>query len=233
MAQGGSRRCNRSSIHAPIERPGRCRRLVKPVGWPRYMIAKRLRSGQAAYYWNAKKSDIESGFSLHREASGVDYASAKLRADQLNAHLDAWRVGKGADRSLETSRSVRHSRLVGRNLLSVTGLRKAQRAHQAELPLPAQSFDRIADAKGGSIRHASGKIHHACCGGQDLRGTPWRQGREELRRANHTIDIAKKAWTIVQRTHPQQFVPTNPFVGLTRFRSTSTIEHATRQRHLL
>ena len=50
----------------------------------------------------------------------------------------------------------------------------------------------------------------------------------KLRRANHTIDIAKKAWTIVQRTHPQQFVPTNPFVGLTRFRSTSTIEHATR-----
>ena len=65
------------------------------------MIAKRLKSGQAAYYWNAKKSDIKSGFSLHREALGVDYASAKLRADQLNAHLDAWRVGKGADRSLE------------------------------------------------------------------------------------------------------------------------------------
>ena len=27
----------------------------------------------------------------------------------------------------------------------------------------------------------------------------------KLRRANHTIDIAKKAWTVVQSTHPHQF----------------------------
>ena len=76
---------------------------MKPAGWPRYMIAKPLKTGQAAYYWNARNSDIASGFSLHREALGVDYATAKSRADQLNAHLDAWRDGRGTERSLETS----------------------------------------------------------------------------------------------------------------------------------
>lgn len=63
------------------------------------------------------------------------------------------------------------------------------------------------------------KVYEALRGGKD--GT-------KLSRANHTIDIAKKAWTVVQRTHPQLFTASNPFVGLTRFRSTATIEHATR-----
>ena len=67
------------------------------------MIAKRLGSGQVAYYWNARKRDIDSGFTLHREALGVEYGTAKSRADQLNAHLDAWREGKGAERSLDAS----------------------------------------------------------------------------------------------------------------------------------
>ena len=192
------------------------------------MIAKRLKSGQAAYYWNAKKSDIKSGFSLHREALGVDYASAKLRADQLNAHLDAWRVGKGADRSLETSnrfgtvdwwveiycRSPAFEKLKERT--------KPSYRYQLSLltELPTRRGDRLGTLPARSITPAAvDKIYEALRGGKE---------GKKLRRANHTIDIAKKAWTIVQRTHPQQFVPTNPFVGLTKFRSTSTIEHATR-----
>lgn len=63
------------------------------------------------------------------------------------------------------------------------------------------------------------KIYEKLRGGKD---------GARLRHANHTIDIAKKAWTVVQRTHPQQFRDANPFVGLTRFRNTTTIKHATR-----
>ena len=63
------------------------------------------------------------------------------------------------------------------------------------------------------------KIYESLRGGKN--GT-------KLRRANHTIDIAKKAWVVVQRTHPHQFVQSNPFVGLTRFRSSTSIQHATR-----
>lgn len=77
---------------------------MKPAGWPRYMIAKRLGSGDVAYYWNARNRDIANGFTLHREALGIDYAIAKERADQLNSHLDAWRQGQDAERTLDTSR---------------------------------------------------------------------------------------------------------------------------------
>jgi hypothetical protein len=64
---------------------------MKPVDWPRYMIVKRLRSGQPAYYWNARQSDVDAGFTLHREALGTDYGAARARAEQLNAHLDGLR----------------------------------------------------------------------------------------------------------------------------------------------
>ena len=69
------------------------------------MIAKQLRSGNVAYYWNARKGDIGKGFTLHREALGIDYSTAIRRAAQLNVHLDAWREGRKADGSPEASRS--------------------------------------------------------------------------------------------------------------------------------
>jgi hypothetical protein len=114
--------------------------------------------------------------------------------------------------------------------LPVTGFRQAEGAHEAELSLSAAPPRRPADERWRPARHgklpaksitpsAVDKIYEALRGGKD--GT-------KLRRANHTIDIVKKAWTVVQRTHPHQFTPSNPFVGLTRFRSTSTIKHATR-----
>jgi hypothetical protein len=43
------------------------------------MLAKRLGSGHVAYYWNARNADIAGGFTLHREALGIDYGTAKAR----------------------------------------------------------------------------------------------------------------------------------------------------------
>ena len=94
---------------------------MKPIDWPRYLIAKRLKSGEGAYYWNARKSDIDGGFTLHREALGTDYGAARARAQQLNAHLDAWRMGRGVDRSLDsqgTEASIGGSRPIAGPLLS-------------------------------------------------------------------------------------------------------------------
>jgi hypothetical protein len=201
---------------------------MKPADWPRYMIVKRLGSGQTAYYWNARQRDIEGGFALHREALGTDYGAARARAEQLNAHLDAWRMGHDADRSLDTGprygtvdwwletycRSPAFEKLKDRT--------KPSYRYQLGLlaDLPTKDGGRLGKLPAKSITPAAvDKIYEALRGGKD--GT-------KLRRANHTIDIVKKAWTVVQRTHPHQFTPSNPFVGLTRFRSTSTIQHATR-----
>ena len=201
---------------------------MKPLDWPRYMIVKRLRMARTAYYWNVRKSDIESGFKLLREALGSDYGAARTRAEQLNAYLDAWRAGRGADRSLDTSprygtvdwwlesycRSPAFEKLNERT--------KPSYRYQLRLlaDVPTKTGGRLGDLPARSITPAAvDKIYETLRGGKD--GT-------KLRRANHTIDIAKKAWTVVQRTHPHQFMQSNPFVGLTRFRSSSAIKHATR-----
>jgi IS5 family transposase len=195
---------------------------------PRYMIVKRLKLGEAAYYWNARNSDVDSGFTLHREALGTDYGEARVRAEQLNAHLDAWRAGRGADRALDTGprygtvewsleaycRSPAFKKLKERT--------KPSYRYQLRLlaDVPTKTGGRLGDLPARSITPAAvDKIYETLRGGKD--GT-------KLRRANHTIDIAKKAWTVVQRTHPQQFVQSNPFVGLTRSRGSSPIQHATR-----
>jgi hypothetical protein len=201
---------------------------MKPVGWPRYMIVKRLKLAEAAYYWNARKSDIEAGFTLHREALGTDYGQARLRAEQLNAHLDAWRAGRTAERSLDIGprygtvdwwfecyfRSPAFEKLRERTKPSY----RYQLRFFADIP--TKTVGRLGDLPAKSITPAAvDKIYEKLRGGKD---------GSKLRRANHTIDIAKKAWTVVQRTHPHQFGQSNPFVGLTRFRSSSAIQHATR-----
>lgn len=201
---------------------------MKPAGWPRYMIAKQLGNGHVAYYWNARNRDIANGFTLHREPLGIDYAIAKARADQLNRHLDAWRQGKDAERTLDTSphfgtvdwwletycRSPAFEKLKDRT--------KPSYCYQLRLlaDITTRTGDRLGQLPAKSITpSAVDKIYEVLRGGKD--GT-------KLRSANHTIDIAKKAWSVVQRTHPYQFVQSNPFMGLTRFRNTSMIQHATR-----
>jgi hypothetical protein len=192
------------------------------------MIAKRLSGQQVAYYWNARKADIEAGFPLHREALGTSYGEAIKRARFLNEHLDAWRVGRTAEKSLDAgprygtvdwwletyTRSPAFLKLKERTKPSY----RYQLRALSEIETTTGA--RLGDLPAKSITPAAvDKIYERLRGGKD--GT-------KLRHANHTIDIAKKAWTVVQRTHPHQFQSSNPFIGLTRFRSTATIKHATR-----
>ena len=187
------------------------------------MIAKQLRSGNVAYYWNARKGDIEKGFTLHREALGIDYGTAIERAGQLNGHLDAWRDGRKADRSPEASRRFGSVdwwlEMYCRSPAFEKLKDRTKPSYRYQLKLLADLATRTGEPLGAlparSITSSAvDRIYEMLRGGKD--GT-------KLRRANHTIDIAKKAWTVVQRTHPLQFAPSNPFIGLTRFRSATTI----------
>src|SRR5579871_344721 len=103
MAEGGSRSGNRppERFHRNDSRRGG--RVMKPASWPRYMREKRLKDGRSAYYWEPQGRDLKAGFSLHSEALGPDYGAAVERAAQLNAHLDAWRAGQTAEKSLDLS----------------------------------------------------------------------------------------------------------------------------------
>jgi len=65
----------------------------KPAGWPKLMVAKRLRSGNVAYYWDAPTWAKRNGCPVAGEALGTDYAVAKQRCDEvINPQFDAWRT---------------------------------------------------------------------------------------------------------------------------------------------
>lgn len=201
---------------------------MKPADWPRYMIVKKLRSGVCAYYWNARNTDIKKGFKLTREPLGCDYGAALVRAAQLNSFLDAWRAALGSEQTLDIGprygsvdwwietycRSPAFQKLKDRT--------KPSYLYQMRLltEMPTKTGGRLGELPVKSITPAAvDKIYEKLRGGVD---------GKKLRRANHTIDIVKKAWSVVQRTHPQQFGSANPFVGLTRFRATTVVQHATR-----
>src|SRR4051812_7121054 len=77
----------------------------KPLGWPRYMVARRLKSGLIAFYWTVPSWAKRKGCLLKVEALGTDYASAKTRCDELlNRQFDAWR--KPGDITLSPSHTA-------------------------------------------------------------------------------------------------------------------------------
>src|SRR5262249_25880966 len=70
------------------------KRRRKPAGWPKLMVAKRLKSGAVGYYWDVPSWAKTKGCRLGSEALGADYAIAKQRCDEVfNPQFDAWRVG--------------------------------------------------------------------------------------------------------------------------------------------
>src|SRR5680860_723155 len=82
MVEGGSRGGAEAPARGDGRRRGRRRRAMnKPPGWPRYMIAKALKGGIVAYYWNPHRRDVEAGFPLERQALGTDYGQARIRCD--------------------------------------------------------------------------------------------------------------------------------------------------------
>src|SRR5262245_996759 len=68
-------------------------RRRKPAGWPKLMVAKRLKGGAVGYYWGVPSWAKKKGCPLGSEALGADYAIAKPRCDELiHPQLDSWRL---------------------------------------------------------------------------------------------------------------------------------------------
>jgi hypothetical protein len=55
----------------------------KPIGWPKYMRAKRLKSGAAGYFWAPPTWAAKRGCVIHAEALGTDYGIATKRCDDV------------------------------------------------------------------------------------------------------------------------------------------------------
>src|SRR5262245_19539086 len=100
MVERGPGPSDRSVDH---EEARRRRRLTvrRPLGWPRYMVERRLSDGSIAYYWRVRARDRAAGFPIDSEVLGADYVTAIDRAKTLNAHYDSWRQGRHLVKDLD------------------------------------------------------------------------------------------------------------------------------------
>jgi hypothetical protein len=228
MVEGGSRRRNRAADGADLSRQRRERRVVKPEGWPRYMIEKRLGSGRLAYYWNPPGRDIEKGFTLQREALGPEYGPAVERSDLLNKHLDDWRAGRDGAPVEESRRGYGTvAWLIDRYVKSPRFLKVSERAryeYRRALKrvenMPTKTGGVVADLPVASITPAAvDKIYDKLQIGP--RG-------KRVRQANLSVDIARRAWDVVRRISPSVVPAENPWRGVERNLTKKTKPAATR-----
>src|SRR5262245_27034920 len=218
------------------------RRVVKPASWPRYMVEKRAR-GALAYYWRPPGRDVAKDCPVRAEALGTDYAGAVARAQLLNEHLDAWRHGLGEPKSIDLGARfgtidwwietyVRTDAYTNLSLRSRADYREA-------LEKLADLETNLTDARTGA-RSRVGALPAASLSAAavDKLYSMLRAGGA-VRQANYPIDVARRAWKVVARKYPAQFLipnPTNPrerialnpFVAVERVRSDGTTEPASR-----
>ena len=191
---------------------------MKPVGWPRYMIEKRLKDRRTAYYWNPPNRDVAAGFSQAREALGPSYAEAVERANFLNLHLDSWRAGRDGKPPLEAQpgygtlgwlferyrRSDVYQKKVGHR--AKPGYERALRAIE---DIPTKDGRTVGHLPLSAISTlAVDKIY------AKLQVGPRKS--ERTRQANYPIDIARRAWKVVHRLHPSVVPVFNPWQGVER-----------------
>jgi integrase len=184
----------------------------KPLGWPRYMVPRRLRSGATAYYWVFPTWAKKDGCTLNIEALGTDYADAKKRCDEvLNPQFDAWR--KREDISFPSNRAV-----VG----SFDWMVAVYKSSPLYRKLPAKTRKSYDAALGLASRHKlkDGRdfgglaLTSITPGAADrlydkLKDRP--DGGERLRSAVLSVTICKRAWNIARRDKPKIVPWENPF----------------------
>jgi integrase len=191
---------------------------MKPVGWPRYMIEKRLSTGATAYYWNPPNRDIAAGFTLGREALGPDYGAAVERARILNANLDPWREAHGVEKIDEAQpgyatlgwlfNQYRRHHLFQKKVSERTkgGYERAMRAIEdvpTKLGYPAARLP-LTSITPAAVDKFYEKL---------LKG-PRKADRVTV--AGYCIDVARRAWSVVQRKHPTVVPPGNPWAKVER-----------------
>jgi len=202
--------------------------LRKPLDWPRYMVVRRLRNGDLAYYWTPRRKDLVDGFTIQGEALGCSYGDAIERAAALNLQLDAWRNGRGEAKSLDTGpRFGTVAWLFERYRRSAAFARVGMRS-QPEYLRALKRIEDLPTKTGGDVggllvssisARAVDKIYDALQNGP--RG-------KRVRQANLSIDIGRRAWKIVRRLYPNVVGTENPFEGVLKIGGSKTKVAATR-----
>lgn len=204
--------------------------MRKPVNWPRYVQAKRLRDGSVAYYWAPHKRDYKAGCTLRREALGTDYAAAIERAGLLNSHLDSWRQGRGAPEDLDHAPDFgsmrwlveRYKRSRAWEKVSARSRSDYDRSFRIVLDYPTKTGGTVAKLPVASITaRAADKLYVGLQKSSRV--------EKRLRTANLAIACYARAWDVVQRLYPNVVPAENPFRGIETDHSKGTTRPASRE----
>ena len=185
----------------------------KPLGWPKLMVAKRLKSGLIAYYWAPPTWALGDGCTLRREALGTDYAIAKQRCDELlNPQPDSWRKREEPN---NTPRSVPGTFdwlvLVYKSSPKFSRLPEATR----------RDYDRSLELVAGHLlkdgrRFGSLALKSITPGAADRLHDRIREGGkgQRVRTAKLCMDVCRRAWHIGRREKPAILSADNPFAKM-------------------
>ena len=232
MAKGRSRPSDRQTERPNRQSARRRRRVVKPAGWPRYMVAKALSTGATAYYWNPPKAYRDAGFTLPREALGTDYGVAIDRAALLNKYLDAWRAGRKTTRSVDLSpRFGTVDWLIARYMAPDSPAWEKVSARSrpeyvrllnlvAEIPTKTGRLGELPVASLSPL--AVDKLYVRL-------QEPVRSEQPRRRTANLCIARMARAWDVVARHYPDIIPRQNPFRGVELTHTHNTTRPASRE----
>ena len=217
MAQGGSRRGDRSGIPENVERPRRRRRFMKPAGWPRYMRAKRLASNMIAYFWEPPTIYRRKGFLGHSEPLGTDFGHAVERCKLLNANLDAWRTGKNEPPHRESQRGYGTVAWLFQSYLKSSAFEK--RVSERSRYEYRRALIRIEDVltiTGSTVAELPLKSITPAAVDKIYAKLQIGPRGHRVRQANLSIDVVRRAWEVVRRLAPTAVPAENPWRGVER-----------------
>jgi hypothetical protein len=204
--------------------------MRKPVNWPRYMLAKRLKDDRIAYYWSPHKRDLKSGCTLKRETLGFDYATAINRAELLNRHLDSWRHGREAPKDLD------HQPDFG-SLRWLVERYKRSRAWEKVSPRSRGDYERAFRLVLDYRTKTDGALGYLPAASMTARAADKlylglqksKRVERRLRTANLALTCMARAWDVVQRLYPQVVPQSNPFRGVEKDYGRGTTRPASRE----
>jgi hypothetical protein len=200
--------------------------VTKPL--PRYVIAKRLASGDTAFYFNVPTAYRDLGCTIPNEPLGTDFTVAcgpdgnGGRAAALNGLFDEWIAARRT--GVATSSGITRFGTVdwlfreykrSNAYLEKVSLRSRpdyERTMQLVSDLVTKKGDKVGDRKIKAITPVSAdKIYNLIVDGPN--GPRPRQGEK-------VVGICARAWKVVHRLYPDLFdrdVP-NPWRGVTKKR---------------
>ncbi len=193
---------------------------------PRYVIGKRRADGSLAWYWNPATYWRKLGCPIPGEPLGNDRVSAFERAVTLNGLLDEWatvrRGGTLPERRTPIGtvawlfRTYRTS-LAYSTKVSARSRPDYERMMQEVEDCPTKDGRTVGALRIDSITpKAADKIYRKIVDRDRQRIDVGTEGVGRLRQGEKAVTIAKRAWGVVRRLHPEFFARDlwNPWEGV-------------------